>query len=353
MRWMEKRLRWGGPPRRQDGTLDDTLPTWQDKPLPGPDVAILEADENMYMDHAKPMWSNKMGMVAVAILGYTQYRLAGWELGVERQRILQGLANFLLYMQKEDGSFHHYYVARENQFYGQQNSIYPGEILYAIARLYGETRDERFRTSFRSGMKNYLDWFKGEMVQREPDGTYMEARRKELVQFQPWIAMSMEEMHRHDPDPSYVEASNLVSLWIIDSYQYDDTRALYPDYLGGYQKVLDELPAMHTFVYTEGTAASYMLARRAGAATDVIDKLRKGCLLAARFILQQQIREGENDYYFPNPHRAAGGVRYCLNHSKQRIDYTYHALSSVYRILHAATDEDYAYIAKMALPPQW
>jgi hypothetical protein len=347
---MEERLRWGGPPRHPDGTIDTAATLWMGKPPPGPDMALLEFDENEFATGSRPDWSVKLGAVAVAILGYTQARQVGWELGPEREKILKGLAQFLLWMQRDDGSFNHYYVSTKSHYHGQVNSIYPGEILYAVARLYGETRDPRYRTAFQDSMRNSLAWFKGEMEQKEPDGTYAEGRRKELVQFQPWIAMAMEEMHRHDPSPEYVEASNLVSEWILDDFQYDETRAFFPDTLGGYLKVLDELPAMHSFVYTEGTAASYMLARRAGSPPETIQKLRRGALLTARFILQMQVRKGENDYFFPNPEKAAGAVRYCTNHNKQRIDYTYHALSSVYRILHAATPEDYAFIQSIPMP---
>jgi hypothetical protein len=53
-------------------------------------------------------------------------------------------------------------------------------------------------------MAENLKWFKEEMARKEPDGTYEEKRRKELVQFQPWIGMAMDEMYRYDPDPSYV-----------------------------------------------------------------------------------------------------------------------------------------------------
>lgn len=348
MRFIEDHIRWGGPPRTGTGELDDSRDTWMNKPLPGDDVAIIE-----YEEPPDDGWSSKMGAVAVAILGYTQYKRVGWELPPEREKVLQGLANFLLYMQKEDGSFHHYYVAQNNKYFGTRNSIYPGELLYALARLYGETRDERFRTAFKQSMRTNLEWFEKEMEQKEPDGTYEEERRKNLVQFQPWIAMAMDEMHRYDPDQSYVDASNLVSLWIADNFQFDERRAFFPDYLGGYLKVLDELPAMHTFVYTEGTAASYMLARRAGSDPDVVQKLRRSALLAARFIIQMQSRPGVNDYYYPNPSKAKGGVRYCMNHNKQRIDYTYHALSSIYRIIHAATPEDYAYIHTIELPEPW
>ncbi len=353
MRYIEDRIRWGGAPRKGAGEIDNSIDTWMGKPLPGPDVAIYEVDENEFDDLKGEDWASKMGGVSVAILGYSQYKRVGWELSEKGEKVLKGLANLLLYMQKDDGSFHHYYVARQNKYYATRNSIYPGEILYAMARLFGETRDERFRTAFKASMKKNLDWFKQEMEQKEPDGTYVEDRRTNLVQFQPWIAMAMEEMHRYDPDPSYVEASNLVSMWVLDTYQFNETNSFYPDYLGGYMKVLDELPAMHAFVYTEGTAASYVLAHRGGAPKEVVEKLRKGALLSARFIIQMQTRPGENDYYYPNPKKAKGAVRYCMNHNKQRIDYTYHALSSMYRILHAATPEDYAFIQSIDMPKTW
>ncbi len=349
MKFIEDHIRFGGPPRHGDGTIDKSATSWMGNPLPGPDVAIIEFAEPPRGD-----WSAKMGGVAVAILGYTQYKRVGWKLSPQHQKVLDGLANFLLYMQnKEDGSFHHYYVGTRSAYYGTRNSIYPGELLYAVARLYGETKDERYRESFKKSMKTNLEWFKGQMAERLPDGTYEEEHRKNLVQFQPWMAMAMDEMHRYDPDPAYVEASNLVSLWILDTFQFDETRAFFPDYLGGYMKVLDELPAMHTFVYTEGTAASFDLARRAGSDPETINKLRKGALISARFILQQQARPGENDYYYLNPKKAKGAVRYCMNHNKQRIDYTYHALSSVYRILQVATPEDYAFAQSIPMPKPW
>ncbi|MDD5308156.1 MAG: hypothetical protein PHU25_12610, partial [Deltaproteobacteria bacterium] len=115
----------------------------------------------------------------------------------------------------------------------------------------------------------------------------------------------------------------------------------------------DELPAMHAFVYTEGTSASFDLARRAGVDPAISARLAKAALLTSRFIMQQQATPGRNDYTYPNPKKAKGGVRYCLNHNKQRIDYTYHALSSLYRILKAATDADFAAAQAIAMPKAW
>lgn len=349
MAYIEKHIRWGGAPRKSDGTIDTSLKEWMGKPLPGPDTAIIEFPEPPRND-----WSSKMGAVAVSILGYTQYKRVGWDLGPEREKVLKGLANFLLYMHNpEAGDFHHYYVAPESNYYNTRNSIYPGEILYAVARLYGETKDERFRKAFKESMDANLKWFKGQLDLRLPDGTFEEEQRKNLVQFQPWIAMAMDEMYRYDQDPAYVEASNFVSTWILDDFQFDEKRSFFPDYMGGYMKVLDELPAMHSFVYTEGVAASYDLAKRAGSDPAIVEKLKKGALLTARFLIQQQARPGENDFYYPNPKKAKGAVRYCMNHNKQRIDYTYHALSSAYRIIRAASDEDYEYIQSIPMPNPW
>jgi hypothetical protein len=349
MKFIEDHIRWGGAPRNGDGSMDNSQSTWMGKPFPGKDVAIIE-----FQDPVGGKWASKMGTIAVAILGYTEYKRAGWTLSPKREKVLDGLARFLLYMHSQrDGFFQHYYVGKKSSFYGTRNSIYPGEILYAVARLYGETKDERYRTVFKQTLEKNLEWFKDQMSKRLPDGTYQERHRKNLVQFQPWMAMALDEMYRYDQDPAYLRASNLVSLWILNTYQFDETRAFYPDYLGGYMKVLDELPAMHTFVYTEGTAASFDLAKRAGADKNTIDKLRKGAMMSARFIMQQQTRPGENDFYYPNPDKAKGGVRYCMNHNKQRIDYTYHALSSIYRIIRTATDEDYAAAQAIEMPQTW
>jgi len=346
-RYIDRSLKWGGPPPRADGTLDTSATEWMGKPLPGKDVALLIYDPDEGAATAK------MGAAAVTILGLTQAEQAGVKLTPEREKLLRGLAGFLEYMQRPDGSFNHYYSAQGSSFYGHRNSIYPGEILYAVARLHGRYKDvdgDKWKTIFRQSMKTNMEWFKERMVQRRPDGLYEERLRKDLVQFQPWIAMSMEEMHRHDPDPIYLENSNLVSEWIIDSYQYTPERAPYPDYVGGYFKVHDELPAMHTFVYTEGTAASYMLAKRAGADRKRLDRFRASALASARFIMQQQVMPGRNDYFYSNPGRAAGGVRYCLNHNKQRIDYEYHAMSALYRVYQSMSDEDYAWGAGLSVP---
>ena len=45
MKFLESHIRWGGPPRRDDGTIDKKLETWMGKPLPGEDVALVEFAE--------------------------------------------------------------------------------------------------------------------------------------------------------------------------------------------------------------------------------------------------------------------------------------------------------------------
>ncbi|NOZ87606.1 MAG: hypothetical protein GXP49_15345 [Deltaproteobacteria bacterium] len=344
-RFMEAHLKWGGPPLDREGRPLEQIKTWHGKPLPGPKVALL-----MYKpsDGGPPV--AKMGAAAVAILGLTQAEKSGVELTPEKQKLLDGLAAFVEYMERDEGGFYHYYAGPGTSYYNWRNSIYPGEILYAVARLYGKYKDEKWKKIFRKSMETNMKWFKERMDKRRPDGLYEERLRKELVQFQPWIAMAMEEMYRHDPDPRYLENSNLVSNWIIDSYQFTPGKAPYPDYLGGYFKVAFEVPAMHTFVYTEGTAASFMLAKEAGAPREVQEKFRTAALTAARFIIQQQVEKGRNDYYFPNPELAWGGVRYCLTHNKQRIDYTYHAMSALYRVFMATDQADLAAVSKIEEP---
>jgi len=43
----------------------------------------------------------------------------------------------------------------------------------------------------------------------------------------------------------------------------------------------------------------------------------------------------------------------AVDHDEQRIDYTCHALSSVYRILDAATPEDWEFVQSVPMPEKW
>jgi len=245
---------------------------------------------------------------------------------------LEAVGRFLLFMQRPDGAFFHYFVASDHPMYKTTTTIYPGEVMFGLARLYRMLGDERYAEAFKKAHDYYKAWFEGEEKKVEPNGTYAERLRLDLVQFVPWISMAENEMHALKPDPDYADFGVHVSDWIVDHYQFNDGRTYYPEYLGGYYKIATEMPAMHGCVYTEGTAAAYDLARRAGLAP-LASKMARSTILGCRFAVQQIFVPGRNMHFIPNPDRAKGGARYAINRSKLRIDYSYHSLSALVQAL--------------------
>mgnify|MGYP001250217580 CR=1 FL=1 len=74
--------------------------------------------------------------------------------------------------------------------------------------------------------------------------------------------MAANAYHRRTGNKEVAAFGLEVARWMIDTYQWTSDRSPWPDYVGGYFKLRQELPAMQAFCYAEGTAAAYQLAIR-------------------------------------------------------------------------------------------
>jgi hypothetical protein len=325
-----------GPPTGK-GHAHEHATTWEGKPIPH-DMRFVE-----YVDNRDDGLTAKAAATAATILALTELgEVTGWT--PELRQEVDEYAKLLLLLQRDDGSFAHYYVASGHPKHGEESTIFPGEILFALSRAYAATDDRRYRDAFARGTRFYEAWYRDEVADRGWDGEYPETVRLDLVQFVPWISMAMNDRVQRETRPSaersmWIEFGIHGAEWIVREYQYGRSRAFFPDYLGGYFKSVSELPAMHGCVYTEGTAAGYNLARLSGQ-TERRRSLRRATLLGCRFAAQQLIRPGVSDFYFPNPEAARGGIRYALTDNHLRTDYTYHSLSAIYQALRYMPRED-------------
>lgn len=333
-----------GPPKPNGGTAPSDrwrCPHGEVRPIP-PDMAYVR-----HLDNAK------MGAVAAAVLAVSEkiYQTPPDRRDAvlaEYRPFLEGFASFLLFMQHTKGelagSFDHYFVSPEHGHYRRSTTIYPGEILFGLSRIYRLIGDPRIPPAFALAVEYERSYFDRESAIREPDGTYENKRRADLVQFVPWISMAMNDMTLaiRDEDPAhaqeYAEFGIRVSDWVAEVYLFDPDRTFFPEYLGGYFKWEFELPAMHSMVYAEGTAAATALAKRFG--DPRLERMRAATVLGCRFALQQIVVPGRNDHFLPNPGRARGGVRFGINNSEMRTDYSYHTLSALNQTLRYLSDEE-------------
>lgn len=278
----------------------------------------------------------KMGSVAAVVMAMTEMLAGRPELLEEYRPYLLGFWAFFRFMQKQDGSFNHYFTAPgDHRYYATETTIYPGEILFAMSRIYRLLGDEEILQAFDRGFRYYAEWFRAEVQSTESDGTYNEMRRNNLMAFVPWVSMAANDIYEQRQESYYAEVGVETSDWIAGRFQFDPERTYYQAYMGSYYRVWWEQAAMHGIVYTEGTASAFNLARAAGD-QERAERMRRATLLGCRFAIQQVIRPGIDDHSFPGARsriRARGGVRFSLTVSDIRTDYIYHSLSALVQVL--------------------
>jgi hypothetical protein len=288
----------------------------------------------------------KMGVVAVTIISILE--LARVEPIDQYRDELECLAAQLLAMQEPSGQFVHYDVPRGHPYYGRHNTIYPGEIMLALSRLHEFTHDERYKRAFDRALEFQRRWFRAERAETTPDGIYADQRRQDLISFEPWGIMAVEDMYRQTGEQQYADFGFELVEFMDGSFHFDLGRAQYPDYLGGYFKTQLELPAINSCGYTEGAAAAFAIALRAD---DRVEERRLSLLLGLRFVLQLQYAPGRSLFYVPDAATANGGFRYNLSASRIRNDYMYHAMNALAVAAFTLRPEDYPpHVSPGAIP---
>jgi hypothetical protein len=271
----------------------------------------------------------KLGTVVIGILGIID--LARATDSTEYDELLVKLGNFTTFMAQEDGNFLGYHVPKGHSYHGRTNDIVPGEAALALVGLAEYFDDDRWLKPLDKYWAYYMPLFRERAATKRTDApwpwfTYDNEMRLALVQMGPWTVMAANAYHRRTGNKDVAVFGLEVARWMIDTYQWTTDRAPWPDYVGGYFKLREELPAMQAFCYAEGTAAAYQLAIRA--APEQVSYFERSTREAMRLGLAMQYTELDT-YPFSRPRQVMGGIRYALNETKVRIDYVHHALSSM------------------------
>jgi len=279
--------------------------------------------------------NQKLGTVAVALLGWVAWAETTGS-HVEDERIRK-MAQFVLSMAEDNGKFQAYLVPRGHSYFGNKNDIVPGEAALALGMVAQYFDELQWLEFFPKFLDFYEPWFRSRAANvvpygRWPHSSYTNQTRLDLVQFGPWAVMACKQYYMLTGDERAAIFGLEIADWMIEYYQWDEERSPFPDYVGGYYKLPEELPAMQSFCYSEGTAAAYHIA--AQFKPEVRKKYALATLETLRFLRMVQYNEG-NSYYVARPELIHGGVKYALNLNKIRIDYVGHALSTVSQYLDA------------------
>jgi len=291
-----------------------------------------------YQDQDSPRHNAKMGTVAGLVMSIVELHAIGEDISDYRDE-LECLGNQIMAMLGEDGEFVHYDVPAGHPFHGRHNTIYPGELMLALARLHDFTGEARYREGFDRAMQFQRDWFHRLRSETTEDGIYDERHRVDLISFEPWGIMALDDMHRQHPDDDrYPEVAFELVDFVDGFFQFDLDRAQYADYLGSYFKTQQELPAINSCGYSEGAAAAYSIALRTG---ERVEERRQALLFGIRFVMQLQYHSDRSLFYMLDPEAAEGGFRYNLSYSRVRNDYMYHAMNALAVAAATFRPEDY------------
>ncbi len=296
--------------------------------------SVGERDGMAYMTHAG---QTKLGSVVVALLGMIEVAKATND--HSNDALMRKFGKFILFMQADSGTFHGYWNPKTNEYVAQVNDIVPGEAALSLVYLSEYFQDDSYIATLPKFFEYYKPWYKTRADRRSDSGpwpayTYDNATRLELVQFGPWTVMAAAAYTRVRPEAKDVAEFGFdVARWMIETYEYTEENAPFPDYVGGYYKFEGELPAMQAFCYAEGTAAAYEMALRMDPAQAAYFEVHTREAVRMGFQMQH---DGIDANYYSRPMEILGGTKYAMNEPKVRIDYVHHSLSAMYQWLMAS-----------------
>lgn len=284
---------------------------------------------------------NKLGSVVVGLMGMIDLAKATGD--HQYDPLMRKLGRFILFSQESNGSVRPYHVPPGHKYEKEKNDIVPGEAALALVMLAEYFNDPQYLDALPKFFGYYKPWYTERAARKSltapwPAFIYGNQDRLDLVQFGPWTVMAAAAYTRMRPEATDIVDFGLeVGRWMVDAYAYTGERTPWPDYVGGYYKFEGELPAMQAFCYGEGTAAAYAMAIRAGR-KDEAKFFGNATRETVRFALAVQ-HDGLDTYAFSRPTEIAGGTKYAMNEPKVRIDYVYHAQSTIYQWLRAAESD--------------
>lgn len=230
-------------------------------------------------------------------------------------------ARFLLFMQREDGSFNTYYDEATDVAHYKDVKYYPGEATLALAVAADVFDEERY---FEAAMDAYRALSVG----------CAERRRKRPYYVDAWLMKAAAELSKHLKEPElaviYSMADTLVGA------QEALSVSPYIDYRGSFSVKHGYPSGISDAALCEGLAAAYRIAmeRSHSGVERYADALKK----QAVFHLRHRI-DYINGHFLPNLKRAYGAFTSSLIHLNVRIDGVQHTISALIGTLPAFIKE--------------
>lgn len=263
----------------------------------------------------------KLGGAALCLLCLTKYK----ELTDTPyfDEVMVKMGNFLLYMQKENGWFESTYYYEGDYVNYFNSSIYPGEAMLALARLYQTTAEEKYLEALDLAYSYYSN---------------LATFNWRNMAFVPWTTSAFAEAYHFEENADYADFALAMSDFVLGYQISEDT---YDEQDHNLKGGFGSEPSVNTASYMEGLGDAYKLALKLNYSQKIED-YREALIWGAEWILSLQYRHKKIED-LTCPRRAFGGFHHSFKGegwSDIRVDYTQHSISALLRLLEAFTEAE-------------
>lgn len=249
----------------------------------------------------------KLGGNALAVLALTQYMQATGDAALLEEA--RSLARWIVSNQDASGEFKiHKAEFPSGAPMDFSSQYYPGEAIYALARLYTLDPNDLWLSAAANGAL----WLANDRIQGKVLNDIVHDH---------WLLLGLDALQHIQPNPVFVESARQIAAAIAASQNLNPQ---YPDWLGSYYSLPRSTPAA---TRSEGLLAAYRILRdfdASGQADWVMQTVRRNIT----FQLGTQFHP-ESVMYLQDPQRALGGFHQSLTNFEIRNDYVQHNLSSI------------------------
>jgi hypothetical protein len=254
----------------------------------------------------------QLGSTALAVVALAEYQRATGD--TTYLPIATKFSSFLLFMQREDGSFRHLYDPKTQKADDKTELLYySGEASLALARMYVVTKDERYAIAARKGLDWLVAWYDFFM------GGFFYGEEH-------WTCIAAEAAWPYANDPEYKDFCHGYGAFLRAQQPVLGEHPDQDDFAGAYN-VTSFVPPYNTPAgsRTEAMISAYLLGKHHG---DPDPKVREQIRAALQYTLGQQIRP-ESDFNVVG--HGLGGMPGSPIDRNVRIDYVQHVCSAMIR----------------------
>ncbi len=267
--------------------------------------------------------SARLGTAALALLGLVEH--VGRDPGQGRRArlapLVRGLVEFILMMQREDGSFQSHFVVKDHGLTSIDEPGDAGMALLALARASALIEEPRIEPALERGLAAHA-----RLVEAALSGGATPTACTRLAGHVPWMAFAAAQAG--DLVPAAADATGqgvrvLASGCLITAEQAPSA-GLAGGHLGG------GMPGARDVLAAAASAEALL----AGPAGDQDARVHEKALeLGLQLALRLVVTPGVNDHFLPAPGRAAGGVGRDLVDHRQRLDASFAVVALLTRLV--------------------